>query len=132
MLSMSAMALAESEIPDIKGVWTYKAMAMTHQKSPDANPEGHGSPESGAERLDFNLTIDKQDGFRFSGIEASGKNKEVVVGVIGFDNKTVYWVDEDGMSFCQIVSPDKMEYVYLHTTEHDSVAARGVMTRNPK
>ena len=129
VLSMSVTALAGSEIPDLKGTWVHKSFAITIQKGAQANPTDHGVPKSGEIQVDLTLTIEKQDGFRFSGIRASAKTKEAIVGVIGFDNKTVYMVDEDGMSFGKIVSPDKMEYVYLHVTKQNSVAARGIMIR---
>lgn len=79
--------------------------------------------------FDFTLTIDKQEGFRFSGTKESAKWKEAVSGVIGFDSKTVYMVDDNGFLFCRLVSPDKMELVYLQSSKHLSVAARGIMTR---
>lgn len=129
VFSMSVTALAGSEIPDLKGTWVYKAQAIKHQKGTEPNPDAHGPAKSVPQEVDFILTIDKQEGFRFSGTRGSAKHKESFVGVIGFDNKTVYLVDEDGMSFCRLVSPDKMEYVYLHITKQDSVASRGIMTR---
>lgn len=129
VLSMSVTALAGSEIPDLKGEWVMKAQSVIHSKTDAMQPKRHVDVRKGHADIDFILTIDKQDGFRFSGVKSSKKRKETVSGVIGFDNKSVYMVDDDGIMLCRIVGPDKMEQIYLHITEHRSVANRAIMTR---
>jgi len=69
------------------------------------------------------------DGFRFSGKKSSENWTESISGVVGFDNETVYMVDDNGFCFCRLVSPDKMEQIYLHITDKHSVAARGILIR---
>ena len=122
-------ASAGSDIPDLKGTWVYKDQAVRHFRSPDLPAKTHMKANTPYAEIAFTMNIDKQDGFRFSGTKVSEKSTERISGVIGFDNKTVYMVDDNGFLFCRLVSPDKMEQVYLHITKTHSVAARGIMTR---
>ncbi len=122
-------SFAGSDIPDLKGEWVMKTDAVLHSNKAELPPERHVDAREGYVSVDFVVTIDEQEGFRFSGIKSSKKRKETVSGVIGFDNESVYMVDDDGIMLCRIVAPDKMEQIYLHVTEHRSVAGRGIMTR---
>lgn len=129
VLSISAMAQAGSEIPDLKGTWVWTDQAIRHFKDNDKQPKMHTKDKSSHAEIEFTLNITEQNGFRFSGEKVSKKWTEPISGVIGFDNKTVYMVDDNGFIFCRIVSPDKMEQIYLHIADTHSVAARGVMIR---
>jgi hypothetical protein len=129
MLATAATAFAGSEIPDLKGTWTMKIQAIGHDKLPELQPNRHVDLKNRQSEIDFTLKIDKQDGFRFSGTKASAKRTETISGVIGFDNKTVYMVDDDGILLCRLISPDKMEQIYLHVTEHRSLVGRGMLIR---
>jgi len=128
-MTVTLTGFAGSDIPDVKGTWVMKAQGMRHHKAQEANPKSHTDVKTGLAQFELKITIDKQDGFRFSGTKESAKLKETVSGVIGFDNKTLYLVDDDGMAFCRLVAPDKMEHIYLHVTKHDSVAGRGIFVR---
>lgn len=130
-LALTVTVFAGSEIPDLKGTWTLKNQAVGHDKLTELQPKRHTDLKNRHSEVDFTLKIDKQDGFRFSGIKASGKRTEKISGVIGFDNKTVYMVDDDGILLCKLVSRDKMEQIYLHITEHRSLASRGMLIRKP-
>lgn len=129
MLSLSIAAFAQSEIPDLKGVWIGKGVWVQHQKDPEPDPDLHGIAKSGSQETEFTFTIDQQDGFRFTGTKSSAKRTETIVGVIGFDNKSAYVVDNNGTAFWRIASPDKIESIYVHSTRHDSIASRCVLNR---
>lgn len=129
VLSITAAGFAGSDIPDLKGTWVSKGSGSGHIRPSESPP-----PKLHAEKLGFHdtellLVIDKQDGFRFSGYKKSSRKKETISGVIGFDNKTLYMVDDDGMSIAKLVSPDKIETIYFHVTKHHSIVARTIMTR---
>ena len=49
--------------------------------------------------------------------------------VIGWDNKTIYFVDEDGFTDATIVNKDKITCIYRHVGDKDAVVAAGVWTR---
>ena len=122
-------ALAGSEIPDLKGKWVWTEHAVRHFRSSELPAKTHMQSKDRFADIAFTMTIDKQEGFRFSGTKTSKKWTERISGVIGFDNKTVYMVDDNGFLRCSLVSPDKMQLVYLHITKDNSVASRGIMVR---
>lgn len=122
-------AFAESDIPDLKGEWVMTHEAVIQSNKAEMPPERHVDETEGFISIDFVITIDKQEGFKFSGTKSSKQRKETISGIIGFDNKSVYMVDDDGVMHCRIVGPDKMEHIYLHAAEHRSVVGRGIMTR---
>ena len=132
LLAVMAVAhgsVAASDIPDVKGTWVMQAQGVRHHKTQETNPHMHHDVRTGLTQFELTITIDKQDGFRFSGAKESAKHKETVSGVIGFDNATLYMVDDDGMAFGRLVGADTMEHIYLSVTKHDSAAGRGLLTR---
>jgi hypothetical protein len=129
VMSVSQMTLAGSDIPELKGTWLLEALGVKHNKTPGENPKTHSGDKPGHVQAKAKIIIDKQDGFRFSGTKESPMQKERVSGVIGFDNKTMYVVDDDGMCFWQLVAPDKIQQIYLHVTKQHSIAGRGILTR---
>jgi hypothetical protein len=105
--------------------------SVLNDRPPETPPKSHHvALLEGLRYVDagFTLVIDKQEGFRFSGVKSSDRRREIVSGVIGFENNTVYMAEEDGILLCRLVAPDKMEYVYLHVTTQRSIAGRGFMT----
>jgi len=128
-MAIAVPVFAGLAIPDLKGTWTLKNKAVGHDKLAELQPQRHTELKNRLAEVTFTLKIDRQDGFRFSGTKASDRRTEKVSGVIGFDNKTVYMVDDDGIYLCKLVSPDKMEQIYLHVTKHRSLAARGMLIR---
>ncbi|MDQ7784110.1 MAG: hypothetical protein RDU20_14595 [Desulfomonilaceae bacterium] len=129
LLILPVQVVAESAVPDLKGTWIVKDYGVRHHLSQDPPAKTHAETRARFLEVDFTITIDTQEGFRFSGTKSSKKWKEAISGVIGFDNKTVYMVDDNGFSFCRLVSPDTMEHIYLHATPHHSAVARGTMKR---
>ncbi|WP_027184980.1 hypothetical protein [Desulfovibrio inopinatus] len=121
-------AFADTAVPDLKGTWDLTYEAAIQNNTEEEQAKRH-MDDTGFSSLDVVITIDKQEGFKFSGTKASKKRTEKLSGVIGFDNQSAYMVDEDGMMICRIVSPDKIEQIYLHVTTNRSVASRGMMTR---
>ncbi len=128
LLTMGVTALAGADIPDLKGTWVIKGEGHGHEKSSESAPKIHAK-KFGVHNVVITLTIDKQEGVRFSGYKASDRQKETVSGVIGFDNKTLYMVDDDGMNIARLVSPDKIETVYFQLTKHHSIVGRAILTR---
>ena len=129
VMAVPLVGFAGSDIPDITGTWVRKIQAVKHHRLPKPDRKVHNDVKTGHSEMEFTLTIDKQDGFRFSGTKGTDRRRERISGVIGFDNKTLYMVDDDGMSFCRLVSPDKMEEVYLHVTTWNSLAGRAILVR---
>ncbi len=81
-----------------------KVQGVKHHKSEEAYPKTHYHARRDRHvEFDLTVTIDRQDGFRFSGTKQSAKHKETASGMIGFDNKTLYMVDDDGIAFRRLV-----------------------------
>ena len=131
MLSFSQAGMAGSEIPDVKGTWLMHGQGIRHHKTEETNPKLHHHLRHGLVSVELEITIDKQDDFRFSGTKISANHEEKISGVIGFDNTTLYMADDDGMQVSRLVTPDKMEFIYLQVTQYDSVAGRETLNRQP-
>jgi hypothetical protein len=76
------------------------------------------------------LTIDKQDGRRFSGAFSSARSNESIVGVISHTG-TLFFVDSDGYAYATLLGPDKLESCYLQIEANGRVASCTVLTKQP-
>ena len=118
-----AAAQDTSQLPDLKGRWvgTNEAIVL-------GTPLHHGSGanQPRLNTLEFTITIEGQDGRRFWGTAASQRDREPILGVIGFDGKTLVAQDSDGMIQGTLVDRDTMELIYHHTGSSIVVAAARV------
>ena len=103
----------QSEVPDLRGTWKAYVSGMVLGK------DRFQSGESELRHLDIEgtLTIDKQEGFRFSGIKSSSGQTKQFIGVIGFDNKSIFIVDEEGHETAQLITSNEIESYYQHSVE---------------
>ena len=76
------------------------------------------------------MTIDNQDGRRFSGIFASPRATEAIIGVITRAG-TLLMVDTDGYSYGTLLGPGRLELCYLQIASHGRVASCTEMTKQP-
>ena len=126
-LALSATGWAESEIPDLKGTWIIQASGHMVLKPGAPHPPEVGP---GFHELEIPLVIDKQDGFRFSGYKQVTKEfRKEVSGVIGFDNTTIYMTEENAITIGTLVSPEKMECIFLESGKCLSIASREIISR---
>lgn len=74
VLTMAVTAFAGSKVPDLKGTWVQKMQGVIHEKLPEPQPNSHVvGVRKGHVEVDFTITIDKQQGFRFSGVKSSDR-----------------------------------------------------------
>jgi len=121
-------------IPDLRGTWLIREEAVVSDRLPEQPPLSHHLDLVHGRRLveiEFSLVIDTQEDFRFSGVKSSDRRREDVSGVLGFDGGEVYMADEDGIFLGRLAGADRVEFIYLHSTAHHSVASRGIMVRQP-
>lgn len=118
---------AGSGIPDMVGAWTVKAEGGVLLKGGAAASKTHHSGEFSS--LNAEAVVTRQQGRVLRGTFTSPKATEHFVAVIGPDNKSFHYADEDGMIEGKIVSKDKIEVVYRHVTASDSVVGVGTWTR---
>jgi len=68
------------------------------------------------------MTVDKQDGRRFSGTFSSARSSETLVGVISRAG-TIYTVDDDGYASGTLLAPDRMELCYQQLSPGSRIAS---------
>lgn len=125
----AAPAAAQTAIPDVRGTWKGESESIVLGRG----NEHHAGPRSNKPRLSmvqFTMTIDMQDGRRFSGTFSSAKHSEQVIAVISRAG-TIYMVDDDGWTSGTMLAPDKMELCYMARLSTGRVASCTEMTKQP-
>ena len=121
-------AAAESAVPDLRGTWNGNSESVV---SGGANP--HHATQSAETRFStiaFTLTIDKQDGRRFSGTFVSARSTDQVVAVIS-RNGSIFMADDDGYAIGTILAPNRIELCYMHASPTARVASCTELTKQP-
>ena len=122
-------AVSQTAVPDLRGTWKGESetiilgMGNAH----------HGSTSSPAPRLSsvpFTLTIDKQEGRRFSGTLSSPQGTETVIAVIS-QSGTIYMADDDGYGVSTMLAPNRLESCYLLQSQSSRVASCTEFTKQP-
>ena len=122
-------ALAQTSFPGLRGTWKGESESIV---TGNANPHHDGAPqpEPRLTSASFTLTIDKQDGRRFSGTFSSPRSTEAIIGVISHTG-TLFLVDSDGYGYGTLLGPDKLESCYLQIGANGRVASCTVLTKQP-
>jgi hypothetical protein len=124
---MGAPVLAQTptqgSIPDLRGTWKGESESVVFGAGNDPH---HGSgPREDATRFTskpFTMTIDKQDGRRFSGTFSSERHTETFIGVVARSG-TIFRVDHDGYAVGTLLAPNRWESCYLHLSAALRVAS---------
>ena len=124
---ITAPASAQTAIPDLRGTWKGQSESIVM---------GHGNPHHDAPLTDkprlsniaFTMTIDMQDGRRFSGTFASAKGTDPIIAVVS-QTGVIYLVDEDGWTSGTMLAPNRMELCYMARSAGDRVASCTVLTK---
>ena len=117
-----AQTSAQGSIFDIRGTWKGQSESVVFGAGNDPH---HGSHQEGVTRFTsqpFTMSIDKQDGRRFSGTFSSGRHTETIIGVISRDG-TIIMVDDDGYSFGTLLAPNRLEGCYAHLSAAVRIAS---------
>jgi hypothetical protein len=125
----AAPAAAESAIPDLRGTWKGDSETIILGAG---NPH-HAAPPSAEPRFSmvaFTMTVDKQDGRRFSGTFSSARGNDKFVAVIS-RNSTIFLVDDDGYTVGTMLAPNRMELCYMHLSQATRLASCSEMTKQP-
>src|SRR5258708_9917168 len=120
-------AAAQTAIPDVRGTWKGESESIVLGRG----TAHHAAPKVSKPRLSaiaFTMTIDMQDGRRFSGTFASPKHSEQVIAVISHTG-TIYMVDDDGWTSGTMLALDKIELCYMARIAGDRVASCTVLTK---
>jgi hypothetical protein len=122
-------ATAETAIPDLRGTWTGESESIILGRG---NPHHRAKPttEPRLNSVAFTMTIDKQDGRRFSGTFSSARSSEKVIAVVSRSG-AIYLVDDDGYSVGTMLAPNRMELCYMLQSPATRVASCVELTKRP-
>lgn len=126
-LAAASSAAAQTAIPDLRGIWKGESESIVlgggnphHSATPSNEPQLRSSP--------FTLTVDMQDGRRFSGTFSSPRSSEQVIAVIS-RNGTIFLADDEGYTQGTILAPDRIELCFLHVSTEARIASCTELTR---
>jgi hypothetical protein len=120
---------AQTAIPDVRGTWKGDSESIVL----DAGNPHHSPTQSNEPHLRsaaFTLTIDKQDGRRFSGRLSSARSNERVIAVVSRSG-TILLADDDGYTLGTMLAPNRMELCHLHVSPTGRIASCLELTRQP-
>lgn len=129
MLAAVTAASAETAIPDVRGTWKGESESIILGAG---NPH-HAATESMSPRLNsiaFTLTVNQQDGRRFSGTFASARGTDPVIAVISRGG-AIYMVDDDGYTVGTMLAPNRMELCYMQLSPKSRIASCTELTKQP-
>ena len=78
----------------------------------------------------FTMTIDKQEGRRFSGTFSSPKGTEKIIAVVSRSG-TILLVDDDGYTLGTMLAPNRMELCYMLQSPATRLASCTELTKQP-
>ncbi len=120
-------AAAQTAVPDLRGTWAGNSESVIL----GAGNEHHPGESSAAPRMDsvsFTLTVDQQEGRRFSGTFSSSHQSEKVIAVISRTG-TIYLIDDDGFTFGTMLAPNRMELCFMKQSPTSRVASCAELTK---
>jgi hypothetical protein len=126
---VAAPAAAQTAIPDLRGIWEGESESIVlgaeHPHHPATQPN---APE--LRSVSFTLTIDKQDGRRFSGAFSSARRTAQVIGVISRGG-TIFLADSEseGHSKGTMLASNRLELCYLHASSGARIASCTELTK---
>ncbi len=109
------------------GTWTVegKGAVLCKVEASRCKTHHHGNFSD----LNAVAQITRQQGRVFHGLVKSKYATEKFVGTLGYDDASLYMVDEDGFTDGKIINPNLIQVVYRHTSDLDSVVDIGTWTR---
>jgi hypothetical protein len=128
-LATVSTAAAQSAVPDLRGTWKGESQSIVVGGG-NAHHAVTSASEPELRSVAFTLTIDKQDGRRFSGIFSSPRGGSKVVAVMSRGG-TIFLADAEGFSNGTMLAPDRMELCYLKHGPDARIASCVELTKQP-
>ena len=128
-LTIGPSAVAQTPIPDLRGTWKGDSETIVMG---GGNPH-HAATPTPSPRMStiaFTMTIDKQDGRRFSGMFSSARGNDPIIGVISRGG-TIFVVDDDGYTVGTVLAPNRVEFCYMMLSPAARVASCTELTKEP-
>jgi hypothetical protein len=127
---IAAQTATQPAIPDLRGTWKGDSESIVlgggngHHVATQANePELRSVP--------FTLTIDKQDGRRFSGTFASARSSSKVVAIVSRSG-AILLADVQGVTNGTMLASNRMELCYLKQSPEAQIASCVELTQQPR
>ena len=120
--------IAQSNIPNLTGIWNVESIGSVMPKLDMPGKWTHH--KDSYSHLSAQAVVTDQQGRVLHGMFTAplGKN-ESFIAVIGMDNSSLYFADQDGFMDLKIVNNDLMTGIYRHVSANDTVVALGRWTR---
>jgi hypothetical protein len=128
-LATVSTAAAQSAVPDLRGTWKGESQSIVLGGG-NAHHAVTSASEPELRSVTFTLTIDKQDGRRFSGIFSSPRGGSKVVAIMSRGG-TIFLADAEGFSNGTMLAPDRMELCYLKHGPDARIASCVELTKQP-
>lgn len=128
-LAAVSTAAAQSAVPDLRGTWKGESESIVLGGG-NAHHAVTSASEPELRSVAFTLTIDKQDGRRFSGTFSSPRGGSKVVAVMSRGG-TIFLADAEGFSNGTMLGPDRMELCYLKHGADARIASCVELTKQP-
>ena len=128
-ITVATAAAAQNAIPDLRGTWKGESESIVLGGG-NAHHDMTAANEPELRSVAFTLTIDKQDGRRFSGTFASARGGSKVVAVMSRSG-TIFLADAEGFSNGTMLAPDRMELCYLKHAPDARIASCVELTKQP-
>ena len=127
LLAPTTLASAQNAVPDLKGKWT--GTVETVRLGEVFEHHGKPSPEVSFGSREFTITLERQEGRRFSGTRASARATDPLIGMIHSDGKRFHMVDNDGTFMGELLRSDEMEVCRTEVTPQSMTISCGTFTR---
>ena len=129
LMLAAAPSAAETAIPDFRGTWKGESESIVL----DGGNTHHSAAQSNEPQLrsvPFTLTIERQDGRRFSGIFSLRRGSERVIAVFSRSG-AILMADDDGYTHGTMLAPNRMELCHLHVAPTARIASCVELTKQP-
>ncbi len=125
----ATVAAAQGSVSNLLGTWKGESETVMIGQGNTHHPAA-AAEEPEFRSVGFALTVDKQEGRRFSAIFSSARGSYRVVGVISRTG-TIFLADVEGYSSATMLAPDRMELCYLKHTREARVASCTELVKQP-
>jgi tRNA pseudouridine-54 N-methylase len=128
-LVAATSAMAETAIADLRGTWKGQSETIILGTG-NTHHDATTTAEPRLNSVAFTMTIDQQDGRRFSGTFSSARGSEKVIAVVSRTG-AIYMVDDDGHDIGSMLAPNRMELCYLKQSPVSRIASCTELTKEP-
>lgn len=128
-LTAATLALAQAAIPDLRRTWKGESESIVLGAG-NPHHSGTAGQEPELRSVSFTLTVDKQDGRRFSGTFSSARGSSKVVAVVSRSG-SIFLADAEGFSRETMLAPDRMELCYLKHSAETRIASCAELAKQP-